>query len=43
MTRLQADALVPLELALIDEVDVTPQMLIQLSVLALEVQAFDGN
>lgn len=43
LTRLQRDALVPLELALIDEVEVTPQMLIQLSLLALEVQTFDGN
>jgi hypothetical protein len=43
LTRLQGDALVPLELALIDEVDVTPQMLIQLSVLALEVQTLDEN
>lgn len=40
LARLQRDALVPLELALIDEVDVTPQMLVQLSVLALEVQIF---
>jgi hypothetical protein len=43
LARLQADALVPLELALIDEVDVTPHMLIQLSLLALEVQSFDEN
>lgn len=40
LARLQRDALVPLELALIDEVNVTPQMLVQLSVLALEVQIF---
>ncbi|HEX5996326.1 MAG TPA: hypothetical protein VFY84_14390 [Jiangellales bacterium] len=43
LARLQIDALVPLELALIDEVDVTPQLLIQLSLLALEVQTLDGT
>ena len=43
LARLQNDALVPLELALIDEADVTPLMLIQLSVLALEVQTFDDG
>lgn len=43
LTRLQRDALVPLELALIDEVDVTPQMLVQLSLLALEVQTFEES
>lgn len=43
LARLQGDALVPLELALIDEVEVTPQLLIQLSLLALDVQTYDGN
>jgi hypothetical protein len=43
LARLQGDALVPLELALIDDVDVTPQVLLQLSLLALEVQTFSGG
>jgi len=43
LTRLQRDALVPLELALIGEANVTPEMLAQLGLLALEVQALDDD